>query len=556
MSAIVCVSAAYSRASSIKDSKKRKLKGLSFMYPKSIFQVNGKPFYPIGVQAHNNSGYTMEQLEPVWEVCRLTNSNSCAIAVAWERIEPVEGQFDLDIVRQIVRAARERDLKLVILWFGTWKNGHMKYVPRWVKEDHERFPRVRTHDGYEIANLSTFEGETLEADKRAFCAMMQVLREEDPERDTLLAVQVENELGIVGRSVRDFGPEAQRQYESDVPMELIERMKAAPGEEISQAWRECGAKERGSWGELFGRKGDQWLQAYSMAKYVDAIAAAGKAIFPLPMYTNAWLDKQGFDIPGINYPSGGAVVCNIPVWRWFAPHLDMICPDMYMGEQRRYQEIAAAYARGDNPLYVPETGCGMPSAMGAFSAIAENCLTGVHYFGAESTLDMDGGLKEDARPMAENFQCLRAVEPLLIEYRGRIKAVVQEEFAAEQRLHFTGWDIVARFGEFPRNGDCRHKHEHPTTGRGRALIFQTGANEFVACGVGVSLAFRKCPPLCEARVPQMDWQQEHYMDYLAVEDGRFDADGKWRCDYIRNGDDTDFGVYLFPSNGATRIVLE
>ena len=148
------------------------------MYPKSIFQVNGKPFYPIGVQAHNNSGYTMEQLEPVWEVCRLTNSNSCAIAVAWERIEPVEGQFDLYIVRQIVRAARERDLKLVILWFGTWKNGHMKYVPRWVKEDHERFPRVRTHDGYEIANLSTFEGETLEADKRAFCAMMQVLREE------------------------------------------------------------------------------------------------------------------------------------------------------------------------------------------------------------------------------------------------------------------------------------------------------------------------------------------------------------------------------------------
>ena len=88
-------------------------------------------------------------------------------------------------------------------------------------------------------------------------------------------------------------------------------------------------------------------------------------------------------------------------------------------------------------------------------------------FGAESTLDMDGGLKEAARPMAENFQCLRAVEPLLIKYRGRIKAVVQEEFAAEQRLHFPGWDIVARFGEFPRNGDCRHKREHPTTGRGR-----------------------------------------------------------------------------------------
>ncbi|MCI8407137.1 MAG: DUF5597 domain-containing protein [Oscillospiraceae bacterium] len=527
-------------------------------YPDSVFQAGGAPFYPVGVQAHNNSGYSMKQLEPVWEVCRLVNANSCAIAVAWERIEPEEGRFDLEIVRQIVRACRERSLKLVLLWFGAWKNGHMKYAPQWVKMDHSRFPRVRTHDGYEIANLSSFGGETRALDKRAFCKVMEVLAQEDPQRDTILAVQVQNELGIVGRSVRDYGPEAQRQYEAPAPEGLVDRMKSAPEEEISQAWAECGRKEAGSWGELFGRRGDELLQAWSMACYVDDLAAAGKEILPVPMYTNAWLDKQGFDTPGITYPSGGAVVCNLAVWRWFAPHLDMVCPDMYMGDQRHYQMIAGAYTRRDNPLYIPETGWGVPSALGAFRAVAENGLTGVHFFGAESALQADGTLHPEAKPMAENFQCLRAVEPLLLSLRGsgRIQAAIQEEFAAEQQLHFDGWDLVARFGPYPRGGDYQHKRGEPTTERGRALIFQLGPNEFVACGVGVSLAFRKRLPLEQPRTPQMDWQHEHFMDYLLVEDGRFASDGSWTPSYLRNGDDTDFGVYLFPDNGATRILLE
>jgi len=528
------------------------------MNPNSVFTMQGKPFYPIGVQAHNNSGYTMEQLEPVWKVCEMMNVNSVAIAVAWERVEPEEGRFDTEIVGQIVRECRRRGLKLVVLWFGTWKNGHMKYVPQWVKTDHVRFPRVHTHDGYEIANLSTFAGETLEADKRAFCEVMKVLKREDPQRDTVLAVQVENELGIVGRAVRDYSPEADKQYRSPVPNTLIERMRMHPDEVISKAWQECGAKEKGDWEALFGRMGDEFLQAYSMARYADAIAQAGKEIFPAPMYTNVWLDKQGFDIPGITYPSGEGVTCNLALWRWFAPHLDMICPDMYMGDQIHYREIAAAYTRSDNPLYIPETGCGMPSALGAFRAIAENGLTGVHFFGAESALQSDGTMHPEAKPMWEDFQCLRAVEPLLLQLRGTpaLQAAVQEEYGMEQQLHFDGWDVLARYGEYPRGGDYQHKRGEPTTGRGRALIFQTGKNEFYACGVGVSLAFRKRPPLTVPQVPQEAYQQEYYLDYLLVQDGRFGENGEWEPSYLRNGDDTDFGVYLFPDNGATKIVLE
>ena len=95
----------------------------------TVFYANGKPFFTIGAQAHNSSGYSMEELEKVWNACRLMEVNTAAIAVAWERFETVEGEYDTELVKNIIRKAREEGLKLIFLWFGTWKNGHMKYVP-------------------------------------------------------------------------------------------------------------------------------------------------------------------------------------------------------------------------------------------------------------------------------------------------------------------------------------------------------------------------------------------------------------------------------------------
>lgn len=107
----------------------------------TVFYQDGKPFFTIGAQAHNSSGYSLKELEPVWRACELMEVNTCAIAVSWERFEPQEGGFDDVLVRDIIRTCRARNLKLILLWFGTWKNGHMKYVPSWVKTDHSRFWR-------------------------------------------------------------------------------------------------------------------------------------------------------------------------------------------------------------------------------------------------------------------------------------------------------------------------------------------------------------------------------------------------------------------------------
>jgi hypothetical protein len=529
------------------------------MLADSVFKVKGKPFFTIGAQAHNSSGYSLEELENVWKACELMEVNTCAIAISWERFEPVEGEFDLDLVEDIIKECRSRQLKLVFLWFGTWKNGNMKYVPGWVKSDRTRFPRVLTHDGYEISNLSSFSDVTLAADRNAFCRLIEKIKEVDFKEQTVLAVQIENEQGIVGRTIRDFGEKAQLQYESAVPQELIDKLKTASDREyIVRVWKECGAKEQGTWKELFGRFGDECLQAWSMAGYVDNIAAAGKEIYNLPMYTNVWLDNYGFDIPGINYPAGGAVTKNLAIYKWQTPHLDMICPDIYLTNQKDYMDVARTYTREDNPLYIPETGTEMPSALGAFRAIAECAMTGIHYFGAENVIDTDGSLKESAKPMHENFQCLNAVIPLLLKYRGtdKIHAVIQEEFSGEQKLFFDDWKGVARFGPIPHQGDYHHRVGEQPTDRGIGLIIQTAANEFFVCGIGFTLTLRKNPPFTVGMVPQQEAQQENFLEYLKVEEGKFDTAGNWQVTRIRNGDQSDIGIFVYPDVGAVRVVME
>lgn len=527
----------------------------------TVFYQNGKPFFTIGAQAHNNSGYTLKQLEQVWKACELMEVNTVAIAISWERFEPVEGQFDTEHVKAVIRETRAHGLKLVILWFGSWKNGHMKYAPTWVKTDHNRFWRVKTHDGYEIANLSSFCEQTQQADQKAFCKLMETIREEDAQKKTVIAVQIENELGIVGRSIRDYGEAAQAQYEANVPKEVVEALKkGADTEQAVIDWKECGALEEGNWWQLFGRRGDELLQAYSMACYVDKIAQAGKAIYQIPMYTNVWLDVQGgFRIAGTDYPSGEAVVKNIAFWRWFAPHLDMIAPDIYVQNQKVYDMVCQVYDRPDNPLYVPETGTSEAHAMGMYKAVANHGLIGVHFFGAESVVNPDGTLRDTARPMHENFQALKAIAPLLNKYRGtgKIHAITQEEFAGEQSIQADGWQLRAVFGEFPRGGEYYHKLRlDQYTKRGRGLVIQAGKNEFYLCGSAFAMQFRWNPPLTTYKVPQQEYQFEHALDYLHVEEGYFDEDGNWHCTYVRNGDDTDFAVYVYPDNGAVRVVLE
>ena len=280
----------------------------------SLFQVNGKPFFSIGGQTNNSTSYSRDKVRHAMATANRVGLNTIAAPVYWELLEPQEGQFDFSQLEMLLEEAREHGLKLVVLWFGTWKNGNSHYVPQWLKRDTRRFLWARAADGVPVCSLSPHCEATLEADKKAFGALCSRIARINSD-STILGIQVENEPGLIG-TPRDYGPEAQRLFCEQVPREVAEHMG-----------------RQGTWEEVFGYDAGEFFTAWAIARYIDQVAAVGKAVLDLPMYTNVWLGEMHNRVAGIDYPSGGAVTKTLSVFRLGAPTLDTISPDR--SEERR-----------------------------------------------------------------------------------------------------------------------------------------------------------------------------------------------------------------------------
>ena len=234
--------------------------------------VDGAPFLILGGQANNSSNYP-SVLPNVLNTIKAVHANTLEIPVAWEQIEPVEGKFDFSWVDTLVSQARANGVRLDVLWFGTWKNTNGNYRPEWVKTDTRRFPHMMTKDGKSHYVPTPLSRNNLEADKRAFVALMHHIREIDPDH-TVILVQVENETGTYD-SPRDFSPEANRLFNGPIPSELAHK-----------------TGKSGTWTQALGKGADRAFTAWYVARYVDEIAAAGQAELNLPMYVNAALGDE------------------------------------------------------------------------------------------------------------------------------------------------------------------------------------------------------------------------------------------------------------------------
>lgn len=529
------------------------------MNPQRIFQVDGRPFFPLGGQVHNSSAYRPEDMETAWRALELMHANTAEVPVYWEQVEPAEGQFDFSSVDFLLEGARERGLRLVLLWFGTWKNGMMKYAPAWVKADPARFQRVIAPGGAPIAVLSSHCEATREADKRAFCALMAHLKERDSAERTVIAVQVENEPGILG-SDRDYGPAAEREIGEPVPAGLVEVIANAAGSAAHAAWRASGARRSGSWTELFGPMAGELLTAHSIARYIDDIAAAGKAVYDIPLYANVWLGEMGWRTPGVSYPSGGGTLSALDVWRWAAPHLDLIAPDIYIEHSSGYRAICAGYARPDNPLFVPESMPGGANTRNMFYAIAEHGAIGYAAFGIESLLGPDGEPHPERRGLIDSFRCVAAALPLVLAHQGSgsMWAVVQEEHQGMQFLDLGDYEALAVFASAEQGFAFRDfRHPPDRSERGRGMLIRAGEREFYACGAGFRLGIRrKQAPRDIIASPQLSEQflAPRLANYVLVEEGCFDGD-RWVGGRRRNGDESDHGVWVAPDIGLVRVIV-
>jgi beta-galactosidase GanA len=345
--------------------------------------VDGKPFRMLAGELGNSSASNIQDLKASFPKLAGMGLNTVLVPVSWELIEPQEQKWDFDLLGATLREARKNHLHLVLLWFGSWKNSMSSYAPAWVKQDKTRFPRAELSGGKPIEALSAFAPANLDADRRAFAALMHQLRTLDGKERTVLLVQVENEVAMVEEPM-DRGPLAKKAWEAKVPEALVARLSAHRDNlppDVSAAWRKTGYATAGTWRELFGSSAwaEELFMAWHYSRYVDDVAKAGKAEYPLPMFVNAALPRKG-RLPG-QYPSAGPVPHLIDAWIAGAPSIDLIAPDVYFG---RLDQWCQWYSRSDNTLFIPEIKNDESTAIRALFAFGQGAI-GFSPFAIETT---------------------------------------------------------------------------------------------------------------------------------------------------------------------------
>ncbi len=517
--------------------------------------VDGKPWTALAGEVHNSVASNAAYMAPIWDRLALLNLNTVITPAYWELVEPEEGRFDFALIDAQLREARQRKMRIVLLWFGSLKNAKSSYAPEWVLANRRRFPRAVTRpSSLPFAKgepqISVFDDAVVNADAKAFAAVMAHLAEVDPQH-TVIAVQVENETGILGDS-RDRSEAANHAWNAQVPAALmshLERQKGRLVPSLEALWAKTGYRKSGTWAQVFGEswEAEELFMAWGTSHLVGRVAATGKAALALPMYANAWVGPQRpGDFAGA-YPSGGPVPRVFDVWKAGAPSLDWLSPDIYVDD---FSGWVKQYAMPGNMLFVPEARYVVGNL---FLALGQYQATGFSPFGIETGVpgnqiseaygllsglgDMIGRCQADGKltgfALAKGETHTATLGDYVVTVRG------QQEALSKMLLDM-GITIPTEKPEQKVQNIGDQASELSDT-RPMGLVVQLTGDEFLVIGKDVNVSFaRKTGNGSEAELAR-------------VEEGSY-VDGRWTMRRVINGDER---LNITPTNrfGMTRIKL-
>ena len=495
--------------------------------------VDGRPFIIFGGELGNSSAGTAAEADRILPRLARAHINTVLMPVAWDQLEAVEGQFDFAILDHWIEQARMQRLHLVLLWFASWKNAFSSYAPDWVKKDPKRFPRAMAPGGHALEILSTLSKENLDADSRAFRALLRHLKEFDSQQQTVLLVQVENEVGILG-SGRDHSEEADRLFAASAPDALVHAIRAHPEWFQSESHRALNPNGH-TWQEVFGDEASEAFTAWNYARYIGQVAAAGKTEYPLPMFVNAQLPAPS-ERAG-EYPSGGPHPHNLEIYRTATAALDFYSPDIYWPD---FQYWFQRYGVRANPLFVPEA---KPEEgpFNAFYAFGERAF-GFSPFAVDSLPDVGATSDAAKNPLAQSYEVLEQLQDLLpaAQREDKTRGLVLHANSPRpsQTVSLGGYLFTATLA---RSWPTRNLLQED----GAILLLQTGPDEFLIAGTALSVTVTVDP---DAR--------NGIAGIASVEEGSR-AQSKWSATRRLNGDQTNQGrSILLPDHRCTLLRVQ
>ncbi|MDQ8735622.1 DUF5597 domain-containing protein [Paenibacillus sp. LHD-38] len=494
--------------------------------------VDGKPYIALAGEIHNSSSSDLDYMkQKVWPNLRGLHLNTVILPVYWELLEPKEGEFDFHIVDGIIEQAREENVRLVLLWFGLWKNGKSTYVPSWVKKDYKTYFRASYRNKETSDTISPLCEKAVNADASAFRQLMSHLKKIDGDQHTVIMVQVENEVGFLG-SDRDYSDIANCEFNLPIPSEV----KAA-------------YERSGTWKEAFAGEAPEYFMAYHYARAVERIAKAGSDVYPIPMFVNAWLEQHPWN-PG-SYPSGGPIAKVMKMWKAVAPTICLYALDIYLSN---FAEICEEYTAGnDNPLFIPEARRDIVSATNVFYAIGKHDALCFAPFGVEDFLDPSAdvgagvdlsilmalnidssgfNIKGTGTYLARSYELIGNMMGIIQKYRGTGKMT---GFLQDQDrgciLSFSNYDLKISY---------THRQEgKPISG---GLVIELSRDKFILAGIGFNIEF----------LPKSG--ESSKVGYIRVEEGTFVHD-KWIRGRVLNGDEASYRLGIGSNPGAICVEM-